>query len=547
MASVSYRGGTASYNVAIPVGYFLRNVKDSNAYGDGSTDDRTYIQSAITTAIASSYGGIAFPTGTYAVSKGSNNCSIDLNGVSTNGFVVQGTGWGSKVKMIGSGASSTWHMFRLRNSVGAIVFDSLDFDGNKLNLTNLDEQTHILRVESGIRDVIFRNCRFRNSHGDGLNLIATTGSVTVERLIVDGCTFDTCYRSGIVVQRGVRKVIIVNSHFTNCVNDQLIDFEPTGNTEPQDITIANCILNHTNLSSAVALSGISGTERSTRVTMSNCILTNGNINAQDTEELTLDNVRVIQTSSQTANKPPVELGGGMKNVTIMGGYYENNSTATEGCIVASGSSNTNDRKASTVKVLGVTCLSTVATAGIRLQSGNRIEALGNTVMTTSASGSTGIHIRAESTDCYDVLVNDNNISAQTPGGGGTWTTAGIQIQASPQNMYQVTSVGNNISYATVGTTFQGSGFQRIPYCANNHDTTTVTSPVTFSTSNQPICTGGNQGSVAHYMGTGAPSHSAGKFSIYYRTNGTAGSGGTAGTARYMNTNGATTWAALIDS
>ena len=63
----------------------------------------------------------------------------------------------------------------------------------------------------------------------------------------------------------------------------------------------------------------------------------------------------------------------------------------------------------------------------------------------------------------------------------------------------------------------------------------------------PTCTGGNLGGVAQYEGAGAPSF-AGKArgSLYVRTDGAVGSGGAAGTLRYVNATGADTWVALID-
>jgi hypothetical protein len=57
----------------------------------------------------------------------------------------------------------------------------------------------------------------------------------------------------------------------------------------------------------------------------------------------------------------------------------------------------------------------------------------------------------------------------------------------------------------------------------------------------------SDGSPAVYAGYGAPSHTATKGSIYTRCDGTAGVLGEAGTLRYVNSTGATTWVALADA
>ena len=56
----------------------------------------------------------------------------------------------------------------------------------------------------------------------------------------------------------------------------------------------------------------------------------------------------------------------------------------------------------------------------------------------------------------------------------------------------------------------------------------------------------NLGGVAQYEGAGAPSFATARGSLYVRTDGAVGSGGAAGTLRYVNATGADTWVALID-
>ena len=69
----------------------LNNVKDFGAHGNGLTDDRVAIQTAIDEATAHGKGGIFIPAGIYRVSRSvatPGRWSLDLNGVED--FMVLG-------------------------------------------------------------------------------------------------------------------------------------------------------------------------------------------------------------------------------------------------------------------------------------------------------------------------------------------------------------------------------------------------------------------------------------------------------------------------
>lgn len=77
------------------------NVKDFGAAGDGIADDRQAIQKAIDDAVANDRGGIAFPPGTYRVSRVTvpgGRWSLDLNSVQD--FMILGEGPRSVVKLV---------------------------------------------------------------------------------------------------------------------------------------------------------------------------------------------------------------------------------------------------------------------------------------------------------------------------------------------------------------------------------------------------------------------------------------------------------------
>jgi hypothetical protein len=160
------------------------NVKDFGAAGDGIADDRQAIQKAIDDAVANDRGGIVFPPGTYRVSRVTvpgSRWSLDLNSVQD--FIVLGEGPKSVVKLIDTtSATGDWNVFILRNNCRRVVFKDLVVDGNRTGLTEPDEQSHGVEVESGTEDLVIDRCIVRECFGDGVRLLGTDQADKIVRL-----------------------------------------------------------------------------------------------------------------------------------------------------------------------------------------------------------------------------------------------------------------------------------------------------------------------------------------------------------------------------
>ena len=160
-------------------GYPLNDVTDFGAVGDGVTDDRAAIQSAVDDAVANGIGGIIFPGGVFAVTRndaGNVFASIDLRSITD--FMVMGVGPSSIIKQIGSGDNGDWYVMRLSDCVG-MTFKDFVIDGNKANLTDLDEQTHGINLSQGSTPttaITIHNCTFKDMFGDGIRWIGTVGA-----------------------------------------------------------------------------------------------------------------------------------------------------------------------------------------------------------------------------------------------------------------------------------------------------------------------------------------------------------------------------------
>ncbi len=451
----------------------LNNVKEFGAVGDGVTDDRAAIQAAIDDAVANNKGGIVFPSGTYRVSRVTvpgGRWSLDLNGVQD--FMVMGEGPKSVVKLVDtSSATGDWHIFILRNGCRRVTFKDLVIDGNRTGLTEPNEQSHGVEVEDGTEDLVIDRCILRECFGDGVRLLGkaeAAGGKNVRRVRIENCLFQTNKRSGLGIQRALEQIIVANCFFDATVTDQSIDFEPSGSDSPADLVIQGCIINHTNRTAAVTLSGISGPDPLIRCKFSDNLVLGGRIFCTDVDQLTIQN-NVVIVKDVGANRIPVQIQRGGDSVVITGNLLVNDDAETNAVISLS---EVNQRQVTRAIVANNLCFARSGN-GIQCVSSDDVTIQGNMIVAT-ASCVHGVFVRSASSDMDNISVRDNDVTTE---GAGAWN-AGIRIAATaPHQIYHVSVVGNSVRGATEGVRFDGPGFQRTPVCALNRIDALVTSPL----------------------------------------------------------------------
>lgn len=450
----------------------LNNVRDFGAVGDGITDDRLAIQAAIDDAAANdNKGGIFFPSGTYRVSRTEvpgGRWSLDLNGVTD--FMVAGEGAKSVVKLVDTAAATgDWHVFILRNNCRRVDFQYLVVDGNRTGLTDPDEQSHGIEVEDGTEDLTIDHCTLRDCFGDGVRLLGRADTdENVRRVRIESCLFQTNNRSGLGIQRALEQVIVAHCFFDATVSDQSIDFEPSGADAPTDLIIDGCIINHTNQTIAVTLSGIRGSEPAVRVKFSNNIVLGGPIFCTDVAQLTIQDNVVLITDAFARNRIPVQVQRGGDAVLITGNLLVSEDAETTAVISPS---EVNQRQVSRAMIGNNLCFARSGN-GIRVVSSDDVAVEANMVVATG-SGTQGIFVQAETSDVDRVFIRNNNITVEDQ--GGVWVT-GIHFAAA-QGIGDVSVTGNSINGATEGVRFQGPGFQQTPVCALNSVAVGVANPL----------------------------------------------------------------------
>ena len=227
--------------------------------------------------------------------------------------MVMGEGPKSVVKLVNTTSpTGDWHVFILRNSCRRVVFKDLVIDGNRTGLTNPDEQSHGIEVEAGTEDLVVDRCILRECFGDGVRLLGTDQpGKNVKRVRIENCLFQSNKRSGLGIQRALEQIIIAGCIFDATVTDQSIDFEPSGSDAPTDLIIQGCIINHTNQTVAVSLSGISGPDPLFRCKFTDNIVLGGPIFCTDVGQLTIQNNIVLVTNLGTVQRIPIQIQRGL--------------------------------------------------------------------------------------------------------------------------------------------------------------------------------------------------------------------------------------------
>jgi hypothetical protein len=450
----------------------LNNVKDFGAFGDGITDDRSAIQAAIDDAVTGNKGGILFPAGMYRVSRVTlpgGRWSLELNNVQD--FKVMGEGPKSVVKLVDTTSQTgDWHVFILRNNCHHVVFEDLVIDGNRTGLTQPDEQSHGIEVESGTEDLVLDRCIFRECFGDGVRFVGTEQvDKIIKRVRIENCLFQTNKRSGLGIQRAIQQVIVAHCHFDGTVSDQSIDFEPSGSGGPTDFIIHGCIIHHTNQTKAVTLVGVSGPDELFNCKFTDNIVLGGSIFCVDVHHLTIQNNIVLVTLLGTVQRIPIEVQRGGDSIIISGNLLVNDDTVTEAVISLS---EVNQRQVTRALVANNLCFAR-SSRGIQCLSSDDVAIQGNMIVATDAC-SAGVFVRSESSDMDQISVRDNDV---TVGDKGKWDI-GIRIAATAANQIRdVSVIGNAVRGAEEGIRFENANFDRTPICALNRIGTDVARPL----------------------------------------------------------------------
>lgn len=313
-------GGGAGYGL----GWY--NVRDYGATGDGVTDDRAALQALIDLVATAGGGTIYFPPGRYRVDRHPTIGATNAGSLSIGGFTAQEnirlTGAGKKSLILQEGDTNpfggAWYGIWIRNKAKNIEIDHLAFGQGQI--PNHDEQTHSIDVHAitnftgDIQNVHIHHCYFGFIEGDSIRVSGEPDQEVKNLIITDNVFVGTDHqpgdgavtvgtRSSIGLQRRFSGIIIANNYMTGA-DDQMIDFEPTGDdtsTEGEDIICNNFIRTTNGGGFAVTLSGAGSTAAHRNWVFAHNIILGGRVNGNAVDHGIFQGNIIVSDAGATAD------------------------------------------------------------------------------------------------------------------------------------------------------------------------------------------------------------------------------------------------------
>lgn len=250
--------------------------------GDGVGDE-----AAISRAIAEARArrvDVCFPAGVFELGRPARWASLVIE--SGAPVTLRGAGPSTILRMTGDGRQGDWRGIELRGGARGVTFQDLAIDS--LGSHNTEEQTHLVQLSPGVSRVTFRRVQFgpmrepgqpigAGAGGDCLRLVGERDAM-VEDVVVSRSSFLDCDRSGVSLQRGLRRIVIARSLFRG-TGDSPIDFEPTAPGAIEDVVMTGLRIHRDAAAQgswAIAIGGYSD-DVATRITVANSILDGGGV------------------------------------------------------------------------------------------------------------------------------------------------------------------------------------------------------------------------------------------------------------------------------
>jgi hypothetical protein len=252
------------------------SVKDFGAVGDGTTDDTTALQTALTwlaLSTAAAPRALSFVAGlVYVAGSASVNTKLTLSGAV--GFSIFGNG--ATIKAGNSRPVVAPEVVMLIQNCTDGYIENLFVNGNRANRTPIESTTHCWHIYTSTARLTLFNCQGNNSTTDGFLLDSVTPN-TLGTLPTDihfiNCSATNAYRNNLslINSNRFRDDNGLYTAATGTSPQAGVDCEPNVNTTQGN---QNAVFNGTECSRNVG-QGFNNTQSNSHVTLFN-IIANGN-------------------------------------------------------------------------------------------------------------------------------------------------------------------------------------------------------------------------------------------------------------------------------
>ncbi|MBK7540070.1 MAG: right-handed parallel beta-helix repeat-containing protein [Myxococcales bacterium] len=263
------------------------------AVPDDGKGDEVALQRTIAAAVAQR-AAVCLPAGVFELGRAAGLASLVID---RGPVTLRGAGPTTILRMTGDGRRGDWRGLELRAGAHDVVLEDLTIDS--LGTFNTEEQTHLVQVSPGARKITFRRLQLGPmrradqavGHGSGGDCLRLLGEAAqpVEDVVIAGSSFVDCDRSGVSLQRGLRRITISRCRFRG-TGDSPVDFEPTAPGPIEDVSLVELdIVRPAKAQGAWAVTiGGHGDDVATRITMTGCTLRGGGVGMLNVGEVSIE-------------------------------------------------------------------------------------------------------------------------------------------------------------------------------------------------------------------------------------------------------------------
>ena len=214
------------------------NVKAFGATGDGTTDDRAAIQSAIDAADAAGGGEVFFPPGTYSIKTDATYVTVNLK---ANVSLV-GVGEASILKR-DDDAKTDSHVLTIAN-VSNVRISHLYFDGNSAQQVSTGAEIMLVANPTPIENIVISECSFNDFKGAGVQVNGSEKQ-NASGVRITGCRFisTAALKHFVFANWKAPHIEIVDNYFDGTSSDATANSIWVGNESNDALISGNYIYN----------------------------------------------------------------------------------------------------------------------------------------------------------------------------------------------------------------------------------------------------------------------------------------------------------------